>query len=203
MIPSLNKNKWNGWLLSRFIVCVQFWVMFPAGNIHTQELPVRFEHKSFENGLCQNRVQSIFQDSRGYHIPQKNQYMYKVEGLEDDWNHANEWGSLTYAHKGPGAYHFRVKGANSHSAWDEMGISVNLRMTPPFWKTPLCSVLLVISSISLLYVIHRYQLRLLRIRTQTLESEINKRTMDLFTIVIIQALSANILFNKYQDILLF
>ena len=182
MMPSLNKNKWNRWPFFCLVACIRLWILFTAGDIQAQELPIRFEQLSFENGLSQNRVQSIFQDSRGYHISKKNEYLFKMEESEDNWNYANERGLSPYSYFGTREYHFKVKGANSRVAWNDTGVNGNIRIVPLFWKTPLCSVLLVIGSISLLYVIHRYRLRLLRIRTQILKYEVNKRTNDLYTV---------------------
>ena len=35
----------------------------------------------------------------------------------------------------PGEYVFRVQGSNNHGVWNEHGVSVRIRILPPWWST--------------------------------------------------------------------
>jgi len=70
-----------------------------------------------------------------YTNPQKNQYVYKLEGLYDDWIYGGNQRYVTFINFDPGEYVFRVKGANSDGVWNERGASVRILIISPFWKT--------------------------------------------------------------------
>jgi PAS domain S-box-containing protein len=70
-----------------------------------------------------------------YTQPEKNQYVFKLEGFEKDWNYVGTKHSATYTNLDPGEYIFRVKGSNNDGVWNEEGISLTIVITPPFWGT--------------------------------------------------------------------
>jgi len=65
----------------------------------------------------------------------KNQYAYKLEGLEKDWNYIGTNHSGRYTNISPGEYILRLKGSNNDGVWNEEGISIKITITPPFWMT--------------------------------------------------------------------
>jgi PAS domain S-box-containing protein len=79
-----------------------------------------------------------------FHAPGKNQYAYKLEGFDKDWVSAGTRNYASYTSLRGGQYTFRVKAANSDGVWNEIGASLPLTVTPPFWQTwPFLSGLLV------------------------------------------------------------
>ncbi len=70
-----------------------------------------------------------------YAIPEQNQYAYKMEGFENDWNYVGARRFATYTNLDPGTYTFRVKAANNDGIWNEAGTAIEITITPPFWKT--------------------------------------------------------------------
>ncbi len=64
----------------------------------------------------------------------KNQYAYKLEGLEDQWNYVNI-PSATYTNLQAGQYTFLVKGSNNDGVWNETPTSLIINVLPPPWKT--------------------------------------------------------------------
>lgn len=70
-----------------------------------------------------------------YAIPEQNQYAYKMEGFETDWNYVGNRRFATYTNLDPGSYTFRVKAANNDGVWNEAGTAIEITITPPFWKT--------------------------------------------------------------------
>ncbi len=68
--------------------------------------------------------------------PAKNQYAYKMEGLNKEWIATGS--EKRFAHfttVPPGRYVFRVKGSNSDGIWNEAGASLKIVIAPPFWQT--------------------------------------------------------------------
>jgi serine phosphatase RsbU (regulator of sigma subunit)/ligand-binding sensor domain-containing protein len=67
--------------------------------------------------------------------PEKNQYAYKLEGLDTDWVTAGNHRLARYPALRPGRYVFRVKASNNDGVWNARGASIAVHITPPFWQT--------------------------------------------------------------------
>jgi signal transduction histidine kinase len=70
-----------------------------------------------------------------YISPEKNQYAYKMEGIDSGWVQSGSRRYAGYPHLDPGDYVFRVKGSNNDGVWNEEGTAIIIRITPPFWAT--------------------------------------------------------------------
>ena len=97
--------------------------------------------------------------------PDKNQYAYKLEGLDRDWNEVGTKRSASYTNLPAGSYTFRVRGANNDGVWNQEGASIDIKIVPPFWASWwFRTILLVIAA-----VVARYLLRMARERRESLE----------------------------------
>lgn len=68
-----------------------------------------------------------------YTSPEQNQYAYKLEGFEKDWNYVGSNTSVSYTNLDPGEYTFRVKASNNDGVWNEQGAAIRIYVHPPFW----------------------------------------------------------------------
>lgn len=66
---------------------------------------------------------------------EKNQYKYKLEGLDSDWITKSEYRYANYTNLVPGEYIFRVIGSNNDGQWNNNGIAIKIRIEPPPWRT--------------------------------------------------------------------
>ncbi len=99
-----------------------------------------------------------------YISPEKNQYAYMMQGFESDWNYVKSTRTATYTNLDPGDYVFNVKASNNDGIWNEAGVSLNIKIEPPFWKTwwaYLIEALLALAIIGFVlnYFISRHRLR--------------------------------------------
>jgi transcriptional regulator with GAF, ATPase, and Fis domain len=100
--------------------------------------------------------------SLDFSVPEKNKYLYKMEGLDKSWIRTSSSRRFaTYTTLSPGDYTFRVKGTNSDGVWNETGASINITIQPPFWMTWWFRALVIISLI--LAVLGLYKLRVKRL----------------------------------------
>lgn len=76
-----------------------------------------------------------------YSYPEKNQYAYKMEGLDRDWNYVGSQRFATYRYLPAGEYTFKVKASNQDNAWPNDYASITIHVLPPFWRTPLAYIL--------------------------------------------------------------
>jgi signal transduction histidine kinase len=70
-----------------------------------------------------------------YHQPEKNQYAYKLEGFDREWNVVGTRRFGRYTNLPGGTYSLRIRAANNDGVWNEEGISVKVTVVPPFWAT--------------------------------------------------------------------
>jgi ligand-binding sensor domain-containing protein/signal transduction histidine kinase len=99
-----------------------------------------------------------------YTNPQKNQYAYRLEGVDDNWVQAGTRRYANYTHLDPGKYVFRVKGSNNDGVWNEKGTSVSIVITPPFWQTWWFRVLTLLAVGALVTLAYNYRVnRLLKL----------------------------------------
>lgn len=105
--------------------------------------------------------------------PEKNQYAYKMEGLDTDWLRTDSKKRFaTYTTLSPGEYTFRVKGSNSDGVWNETGSALKIRITPPVWQTWWFRMLslagLTAVGLALGFIFVRRRMKTVRLRTELL-----------------------------------
>jgi len=67
--------------------------------------------------------------------PESNEYATMLVGFDDDWNYIGSQRSAFYSNLNPGHYIFRVKAANNDGVWNEKGISLKIKVLPPWWRS--------------------------------------------------------------------
>lgn len=71
-----------------------------------------------------------------YTDPGNNQYAHILEGLEDQWHPTDAIiRRAYYTNLEPGKYYFRVRGSNNDGVWNNVGLTLEIDILPPFWKT--------------------------------------------------------------------
>jgi ligand-binding sensor domain-containing protein len=99
--------------------------------------------------------------------PMKNQYAYKMEGLDQEWIYTEAQKRFaTYTTLAPGRYVFRVKGSNNDGRWNDEGVSLKIVIHPPWWKTWRFRALAALLAIGLVYVWLRRRLKTVRMKIE-------------------------------------
>jgi PAS domain S-box-containing protein len=114
----------------------------------------------------------------------KNQFAYKMEGFDKDWNYVGTKYTATYTNLDPGKYIFRVKGSNNDGVWNEKGIALPIIITPPYWETIWFRLLLVVIAAGIAFWIYKWrmQVRDLTARRQ-MEAAVTKERNLLRTLI--------------------
>ncbi len=113
-----------------------------------------------------------------YIFPEKNQYAYKMEGFDDEWVEYGTRRYVSYTNLPHGEYTFRVKGSNNDGVWNEEGTSIQLIITPPFWKTNIFYIALFFTIVSLIYLYIKLRERKLKRDKRILEETVKERTRE-------------------------
>lgn len=85
-----------------------------------------------------------------YSNPERNQFAYKMVGVDDKWNYVGNKRVANYPGLKPGDYVFKVKAANVDGIWDNKGISLNINIKTPFWKTGLAYSIYFLIALSII-----------------------------------------------------
>jgi signal transduction histidine kinase/ligand-binding sensor domain-containing protein/DNA-binding response OmpR family regulator len=100
-----------------------------------------------------------------YHSPQKNKYAYKMEGVDLDWVYTDASRRyVTYTQLDPGEYIFHVKASNNDGIWNEVGTSINILITPPWWRTTWAYSVYVLLFAFTLYTLRAYDQKRQRLK---------------------------------------
>jgi len=89
--------------------------------------------------------------------PKQNQYAYQLEGFDQNWIPGGNKNEASYTNVPPGEYTFRVKGSNNDGVWNEEGASVQIIITPPFWKTWWFRLAMALTVIAFLVALYNYR----------------------------------------------
>ena len=109
----------------------------------------------------------------------KNQYRYKMEGLDDEWVEAGNRRFANYPDMKPGTYRFRVMGSNNDGIWNETGESLRITITPPWWESTLALILYGLTGLLLIFWYIRAKTSRLAREKRILEDQVRMRTMEI------------------------
>ena len=117
-----------------------------------------------------------------YTKPEKNRYMYQLEGFDEGWIEAGDLRRATYTNLAPREYTFRVKAANSDGVWNDGGLAIQVNVIPPPWRTWWAYIIYGQSVIGIIYAYTRVQARKLEREAEynrKLELQVAARTEEL------------------------
>lgn len=111
--------------------------------------------------------------------PQRNQYRYKLEGYDREWIDASGKRFVTYTNLPYRNYQFRVIASNSDGIWNEAGLSVRIRVVPPFWATLWFKLVLILMAGSGLFYAIRQRLQFIQRQKQIFEEKFRTSSAEL------------------------
>jgi len=114
-----------------------------------------------------------------FYNPEKNRYAYIMEGLDKEWNYTENRRYVTYTTLPPGDYKFRVKASNNDDVWNEEGTAINIKITPPFWRTAWFISGSVLILLLFIYVVYKIRTASIRRTNKELEDRVIERTTEL------------------------
>ncbi len=88
-----------------------------------------------------------------YHAPSKNQYAYKLSGVDNDWVYIGTRNYVSYSNLSPGQYEFQVKASNSDGVWNETPKVLSILINPPPWRSWWAYLLYIAAIATVIYFI--------------------------------------------------
>ncbi len=100
-------------------------------------------------------------------FPNRNRYTYTLEGFDRGWFETGAGKrDAVYTNLDPGKYVFRVKGANNDGVWNDEGVSLNILIHPPYWRTLWFQSAAALFTLALLYLLYRFRVKNVRMKTE-------------------------------------
>lgn len=152
----------------------------PVG-IGAKDSPLK-QHITVTKELVLNYDQSVITfefTALDFTISSQNQYAYKLEGFDKDWNYIGTERKAMYTNLNPGVYKLRVKASNNDGVWNEAGTSLKLIITPPFWMTWWFRLLGILIFFGTIYAIYLYRIRAIQLQKAELEKQVAERTEEI------------------------
>lgn len=128
-------------------------------RIGDKKLPKALNQTTELDLSYKDHVFSLLYASLSYCTPEKNQYAYKLEGFDKDWNYVGSQNKATYTNLHPGTYVFKVKATNNDGIWNNQEASLNITIHPPFYWNTASKILYFILICIVLLLLIRFLLR--------------------------------------------
>lgn len=129
-------------------------VILPQSITETRSINLKYNENSFSLDFA----------ALNYFNPDKVRYQYKMENFDKDWITAdNKIRKATYTNLDPGDYIFKVRRADNTGS-NSRELVLNVRITPPFWKTIWAYLLYAAVVIGALLYYRRQAVRKLRLQ---------------------------------------
>ncbi|AMR30801.1 hypothetical protein A0256_04865 [Mucilaginibacter sp. PAMC 26640] len=147
--------------------------------IFTKNVRLNYDQSSF----------SIDFASLSYPAPEMTQYKYMMKGLDKAWINLKTNRKVYFTQLAPGRYTFIVKAANNNGAWTAKETTIEIDISPPFWKSIwayfLYTILVVFTAY---YLFKRYHKnirqnneRLIQLLENDKEKELYNAKIEFFT----------------------
>ena len=147
-----------------------------------------------------------------YLVPEQNQYAYRLQGFDRQWQYtAPGQHRATYTNLDPGQYTFLLKGSNNEGLWNPEIKQLHIRILPHWWSTYWANFIFVCLLFSGVYFIYRANQQNLEYKRQMIRrlTEDNQFKSQFIANIsdelepplnAILGLSQNLLINDTQDI---
>ncbi|MCB9015910.1 MAG: hypothetical protein H6541_08965 [Lentimicrobiaceae bacterium] len=109
--------------------------------------------------------------------PAKNAYAYMLKGVDNNWIDIGTRNFVSFTNLPPGDYTLWVKGCNNDGLWNEKGVSIQIIVYPPWWKSNVAYVAYVFLLVLLVWVYIRLRERQLIRQRRVLEERVRLRTL--------------------------
>ncbi|HMF94187.1 MAG TPA: two-component regulator propeller domain-containing protein [Vicinamibacterales bacterium] len=109
--------------------------------------------------------------------PEKNQFRYKLEGFDSEWQDVGNRRQAYYTNLPPRNYRFRVVASNNSGVWNETGAALDFSIAPAYYQTTWFRASAVIAALALLWAAYQYRVRqLAHVFDARLQERVNERT---------------------------
>ena len=114
-----------------------------------------------------------------YTNPLRNNYMYQMEGISNEWIEIGNRKFVPFSGLQPGEYTFKVKGSNNDGIWNEKEISINIVILPPWWRSIYAYFVYFVIVVLAIITYNKMRVRKLKHDKKILEKNVLERTIQI------------------------
>jgi len=109
----------------------------------------------------------------------KNRYSYQMQGISDNWIEVGNRRFVHFTKLPPGDYTFNIRGTNNDGVWNNEGASINISISPPWWRSNYAYIFYIIFIIAIIIVVVKIREKNLVREKKILEDKIRERTSEI------------------------
>jgi ligand-binding sensor domain-containing protein/signal transduction histidine kinase len=114
-----------------------------------------------------------------YTRPEKNQYGYKLEGFDKEWNYIGTRRNGLYTNLPGGTYSLKLTASNNDGVWSETGAVMKVTVIPPVWEAGWFRGGLVVLVLGVAFGAYRWRVKRVEARSRELEHQVGERTREI------------------------
>ena len=109
----------------------------------------------------------------------KNSYAYKMKGISNEWNEIANRKFVPFFALPAGEYTFSVKGSNNDGVWNQEGVSLQIVVLPPWWRSKIAYMAYFIFIVIGIWLFIKLCERRLQLEKVKLEKKVLERTIQI------------------------
>ena len=143
-----------------------------AALAYTEAIRLRYYQNSF----------AIDFSTFDYPISTNTRFSYKLEGYDDEWSVPSTLNFAAYKNLPAGTYYLHVKACNVSGIWSDNEAVLEIKVTPPFWKTGWAFLVYIILASIIMYFIYRTIRNINKLRNKIkVEKQLTEYKLVFFT----------------------
>ncbi|MGQ1945553.1 hybrid sensor histidine kinase/response regulator transcription factor [Geofilum sp. OHC36d9] len=155
---TFNPNSRNQDTATPNVVITDFAILNKSINGYLADKPTLIPYADNVNITYKDKMLTFVFSAMDYKNTKKNEYSYKLEGFDDQWNYIGSRNSATYTNIPHGQYIFKVKAKNSDGIWSKNETRLYITIAPPWWKTTWAYLLYTLIILGLIHFFNKYSI---------------------------------------------
>jgi len=111
--------------------------------------------------------------------PENVRYKYMLDPVDKDWSPSRQLSEQTYSGIRPGDYSFMVISENENGIWNEVPVTFDFTIKPPFYQTWWFITIIVVLAIVTIIIYIKYREKQLIREKRILEQKVTERTIEI------------------------
>lgn len=139
------------------VVLTNFEIYNRPVTIGAKDSPLK-KHISITDAITLKHKHSVFTlefAALSFAVKEKNQYAYKLEGFDEEWNFVGTQRRATFTNLDAGDYVFKLKAANSDGVWSVYPLELKIEVLPPWWESKIALLGYLVGFLIFLYLFIR------------------------------------------------
>ncbi|MFD2033868.1 two-component regulator propeller domain-containing protein [Belliella marina] len=165
-------------------------VVITGLKLFDQEVPVKPENGILKTSITETEIIHLKHDQSsltlsfaalGYTFSDSWKYIYKLDGLDKDWNRLDKNNDISYLNIPPGKYTFRVKTISDNGELGKEEATLQIKIDPPYYLSNWAFLLYVLLVLGFIYwIVSEYRARVAKRHQENINSLEVEKEKEIF-----------------------